>query len=393
MARFSTLGMLCAVTTGCVALMGCGRRTESETTARSSITFADWCRSSGSNNCSPSAITVSQKEWDAGLSITAQLLASPTSINLARSDFDNTSLRDLFFALGSGEIFNVIKSLPWETLKSDLDGFTLSNKADGATFPFNGMSLSGSKNVGVRLIGKQIRVSGISMLESHATRVIQFLDLSQAGFVSVGTDKGIITNVPINFFAGDRRFEVSKRSGVELGKVVKAISSLALDEKFDWRRKITILFRQSQLKAINSVLKTLKKPDPVSDSVLGVIAASEQVMLGGEGTNLVAQVSRKLPVACQFKIVNVPVLGSVNLQLKFAAGFGIVNLRKGSGVTLAQADVYGVETSFGKLKLLNVEAQRLVMSVGNFQVPMDFEPKATGPNAIRVEGGSCSESQ
>jgi hypothetical protein len=391
MIRFSALGLTCSVVAGCVALMGCGRRSESDTDATSSVTFADWCKVSGSNNCSPSAVSTSQKEWDAGLSITTQLLTSPTSITLSRSDFDNAALRDLFFALGSADIFNVVRSLPWESLNKDIDGFALSNKADGSLFPFNGIRLSGSKKVGVRLIGKQIRVSGISMLESKATRVIQSLDLSQAGFVNVVTDKGTITKVPIAFFAGAGRPNVTQGSGVELGKVVKAVSSLALDEKFEWRRKITILFKTSQLSSIKGILKTLTKPDPVSDSVLGVIAASEQLMLGGEGTNMVAQVSRKSPVACKFKIVNVPVLGNVNLELKFAAGFGIVNLRKGQGTTLAQADVYGVETNFGKLKLLNVEAQRLVMSVGNFQVPMDFEPKATGPNAIRVEGGSCSE--
>jgi hypothetical protein len=372
-------------------LSGCGARSQSEISELSSVPFRQWCASSGSSNCDISAsFPGTQKEWNVGLDIFAQVLASPSSIEIERKDFEHPELEELFASLGAGDLLNVVRSLPWLSLEKDLDGFLLKNEKDDAEVGFNGIKLRGAKSVVVRLIGHKIRVSGVALVESGAVRTVQALDLSKAGLVDVYTDSLTISDVPIAYFANVSA-EKPSSVGPDIGRIVKAISTLAIDEDFSWRSKITLLLKQIELQKINAILKDFGPRDPISESVAGVLAASSHVMVGGEGTQVLAGVSRMGPAICEFKVVNVPVLGKLTLSLKFGNGFGLQNLRKGTGDVLVSTDVYGVETNYGKVKTLDVKANSLVMQVGRFKIPIEFEPKNPGQGGIQVASGACKE--
>jgi hypothetical protein len=151
-----------------------------------------------------------------------------------------------------------------------------------------------------------------------------------------------------------------------------------------------LLFPQRYLTRINEVLATLGPRDPVAASVMDVLAKSDQVLVGGASSSNVVSVSRKRPVTCSFRVTNVPVLGSIDLKIHFAAGFGMAGLRKGEKDVLANIDSYGIETNFGKVKSLQVKEDSMVLAVGVVKIPIEYVPKkpSTGP---RVESGVCEE--
>jgi hypothetical protein len=91
---------------------------------------------------------------------------------------------------------------------------------------------------------------------------------------------------------------------------------------------------------------------------------------------------------CTTKISNIPVLGNVNFDIDFLAGFGLSNLVrvKADGV---KTNMYGVSTSIGKVENIEVDAKQMSMKIGMVTVPIEFKPAAPGGRGPRIDNVSC----
>jgi hypothetical protein len=373
----------------CGCIWACQPKHGSEIEGISVLSFKDWCPTSGSQNCSAKPIAVDQKAWDAGLSVSSQILNSPSSLDLSRQDFDNSSLRSLFAGLGAADLLNVVRTFPWSSLSNDLGGFILKNAKDGVEIPFNGLKLVGGTSISVRLEGKRIRTKGLALVDKKGIWQIQSLDLSRAGLVNLVTDKMTVNDIPLTYFSGQPQPETeSGRKGPSFGNVVKSVVNLAMDSNFGWGRKVTVLLKKDQVKTIDAVLSSLGPRDSVTGAIFALASNSGQLLFGGDSAVL-ASVSRDKGASCVFKIVNAPVVRNVDLKMTFASSFGLQRLKKGTGTTLAEIEVFGIETNFGKVKSVTIEAEQMIVNLGIFKAPIAFNPKDPLPGDMRIDAGKC----
>jgi hypothetical protein len=142
------------------------------------------------------------------------------------------------------------------------------------------------------------------------------------------------------------------------------------------------------VKVIDSVLSSMGPRDSVTQAIFSLASSSGQLLFGGD-SSVIASVSRDKAASCVFKIVNAPIVKNVDLKMNFAKAFGLQGLKKGSGAALAEIDVFGIETNFGKIRSVSIESDKMIVNFGIFKAPIAFNPKDPLPGDMKIATGKC----
>lgn len=379
------------------AMTSCGKAVPREESSQiqaiydlPSVDFKTWCAEFALQGCNvlPDE-RIPEDQWQAGVDVFAELMESLTTIKLSRADFDRKTVQNLFSTFGANSTLSFVSKIPWHTLAKEDNALVLKNNAANAVATFNGLRLIGAQTVYAKFVGKQlISVRGLQITDSAGGQLQQvtFLDLSRPSRITIVTNKERIADVPVQFFQVPG-FQQPPTLTPSTG--FNAIADVVLEPGFDWRNNLHILLKGRNIRNIYSTISGFIPEGPADATTRKIIENTDTLMLGGASSNILLSMRLVKPLKCKTKITNVPVLGSVNFDIDFAAGFGLSDLVrvKSDGV---KTNMYGVTTSIGRVEHLEVDSKQLNMKVGMVTVPIEFKPAAPNGRGPRVDSVECN---
>lgn len=376
------------------ALVSCGK--EGDTTSQTqsisnlnAVSFDQWCADFSLQNCDVQPDDrIPADQWQAGVDVFSELMASLTSISLTRADFDRKTVQDLFSTFGANSLLSFISKIPWQKLEKSDNTLVLLNSSSNAVANFNGLRLIGSQKVVAKFVGKQIvSISGLSMADSLGGHLsaVKYLDLSKPSRITIATDYDRYENIPVQFFQvpGFKQPPTLTPSAA-----FNAIANVVLEPGFDWRHNLSILLKGGNLNNIYNRIKEFIPEGPADDTTRQVIANTDLFMVGGVSSNILLSMQMRKPLKCTAKVRNIPILGSVNFDINFLKGFGLSDLQriKSDGV---KTKVYGISTSIGTIESIEVDAKQMRLRLGAFTIPIDFVPAQPGGRGPAVDDVRC----
>lgn len=327
----------------------------------------------------PTDLSIKQNEWEAGLDIFREVLASPSRINLSRIDLERPAVKHLFATFGASGLMAFVNRVPWQALKTDLGSVVLENSQVTQSLEVNGLKLIAAQKVVLQPVDKRsFKVSGLSIAgASGAAQTVALIDLSPTGALHIVTNTQRITNFPISFFSVDN---LVQPANLNASTVFTAISNVVLDAGFNWRKNANLVITNANIAKINGVAKNAFPAGGSFSSALdGVLPQAKNIIFGGSG-DMVLTASLKAPLACSMSFANVPVLGSLNIGLNFGIGFGLNKLtRLSSGAV--KGTIYGITTDIGVIQHIEIKGEELKIQVGAFTIPLSLKAQAQGRGA------------
>lgn len=385
---------LVGVVGGTGALVSCGTGVDTSSSTQSisnlnSVSFDQWCADFSLQNCNVRPDDrIPADQWQAGVDVFSELMASLTSISLTRADFDRKTVQDLFSTFGANSVLSFISKIPWQKLEKSDNALVLLNSSSNAVANFNGLRLIGSQKVVAKFVGKQIvSISGLSMADSLGGHLstVKYLDLSKPSRITIATDYDRYEDIPVQFFQvpGFKQPPTLTPSAA-----FTAIANVVLEPGFDWRHNLSILLKGGNLNNIYNRIKEFIPEGPADDTTRQVIANTDLFMVGGVSSNILLSMQMRKPLKCTAKVRNIPILGSVNFDINFLKGFGLSDLQriKADGV---KTKVYGVSTSIGTIESIEVDAKQMRLRLGAFTIPIDFVPAQPGGRGPAVDDVRC----
>lgn len=376
------------VALGCISgialtstVISCGteRVSDVQTLDIPSVSFKSWCADYNLQNCDVAADNgIPVDQWQAGVDVFDDIMESLTTIRLTRADFDRKTVQDLFSTFGANSTLSFVSKIPWDTLAKEDASLVLRNKTNDAVAIFNGLRLIGSSVVTARFIGPQlVGIKGLKLADSIGGQLstVHHLDLSKPSRITIVTDRERVTDIPVQFFQVPGYKQpptLTPSSGFT------AIANVVLEPGFDWRNNLHILLKGNSLRDVYSRIARFIPEGPADETTKKVIENTNTLMVGGASSNILLSMQMGKPLKCTLKVSRVPVLGSVNFDIDFLAGFGLSDLKrvKNDGV---RTNVYGVTTSLGRVESIEVDSKQLSLKLGVLTIPIEFKP--SGPNA------------
>jgi hypothetical protein len=315
-------------------------------------------------------------------------MESLTTIKLSRSDFDRKTVQELFSTFGANSTLSFVSKIPWQLLAKEDNALVLKNAASNAVASFNGLRLIGAQTVYAKFVGKQvIAIRGLQITDSLGAQLktVTHLDLSRPSRITLVTDTERITDIPVQFFQVPG---FQQPPTLTPSTAFTAIANVVLEPGFDWRNNLHILLKGRNLRNIYARIKSYIPAGPADETTRMIIESTDTLMVGGASSNILLSMQMNKPLKCTTKISNVPILGNVNFDIDFLAGFGLSNLArvKADGV---KTNMYGVSTSIGKVESIEVDAKQMNMKVGMVTVPIEFKPSAPGGGGPRIDNVFC----
>jgi hypothetical protein len=351
--------------------------------------FTAWCGQYKLQNCSVQPDNrIPADQWQAGVDVFAELMESLTTIKLSRSDFDRKTVQELFSTFGANSTLSFVSKIPWQLLAKEDNALVLKNAASNAVASFNGLRLIGAQTVYAKFVGKQvIAIRGLQITDSLGAQLktVTHLDLSRPSRITLVTDTERITDIPVQFFQVPG---FQQPPTLTPSTAFTAIANVVLEPGFDWRNNLHILLKGRNLRNIYARIKSYIPAGPADETTRMIIESTDTLMVGGASSNILLSMQMNKPLKCTTKISNVPILGNVNFDIDFLAGFGLSNLArvKADGV---KTNMYGVSTSIGKVESIEVDAKQMNMKVGMVTVPIEFKPSAPGGGGPRIDNVFC----
>jgi hypothetical protein len=378
----------------CFIVLSCGKTTHSETRLLSTnesvtVEFKEWCEEYRLKNCSVTADdSIPTDQWRAGVNVFAELMESLTSIQLTRADFDRKTVQELFSTFGANSTLSFVSKIPWQILRKEDNALVLENSMDDAVAMFNGLRLIGRKRVVARFVGEQvIALSGLQIADALGGQLedVVRLDLSESGRITLLTKQKRIFGIPVQFFQVPG-FQQPPTLTPAAG--FTAIANVVLEPGFDWKRNLHIFLKGINLRNIYSIISPYIPKGPADETTRRIVESTDTLMVGGATSNILLSMQMKNPLSCILNIKNVPVLGSVDFEINFSAGFGLTDLHrvKADGV---RTNMYGVTTSIGRVEFLEVDSKQLTLKMGVVTVPLEFKPSAPSGRGPQLDNVQC----
>lgn len=354
-----------------------------------STSFSSWCDQYKLQNCSVQPDNrIPADQWQAGVDVFAELMESLTTIKLSRTDFDRKTVQELFSTFGANSTLSFVSKIPWQLLAKEDNTLVLKNNASNAVATFNGLRLIGAQTVYAKFVGKQIiSIRGLQITDSLGgqLRTVTHIDLSRPSRITLVTDCERIIDIPVQFFQVPG---FQQPPTLTPSTAFTAIANVVLEPGFDWRNNLHILLRGRNLRNIYARIQSFIPKGPADETTRKIIESTDTLMVGGASSNILLSMQMNKALKCTTKISNIPVLGNVNFDIDFLAGFGLSNLVrvKADGV---KTNMYGVSTSIGKVENIEVDAKQMSMKIGMVTVPIEFKPAAPGGRGPRIDNVSC----
>jgi hypothetical protein len=364
-----------------LVLSSCGSSPEEYETMASSadtIDFREWCKQQKLLKCdAPTNTTIPLKQWQASLGMIRGLTDSTSQIKVSRNDLDLASVQNLLSSLGLGDSISLLRRIPWQTLEAGRGAIVLSPIAAGSGLDFNGLTLQASTNITASWDQTTLKISGLSLKTSQSgpleVRAIVFDDPNAIAIVLANQT---IAKIPLSFFADGSSTSVGEISPFLL---LSRFADLGLDPAFNWRAKIKISVLGADLKATLEQLERLisaGQDQTLLPFFTSLRAQGKALTAGGTG-DLVVNQSMQAPMSCSLRVQSVPVLGSVEVTIDFAQGFGLSKLTR-LNKQRTKVDVYGVKTNYGDVRTIELEGQRLWIKIGSITIPLNGQNQNNG---------------
>lgn len=353
------------------------------------IDFSTWCSSFGLQRCDAlpdNKVPVDQ--WQAGVDVFKELMDSLTSISLTRSDFDRSTVQDLFSTFGADSLLSFISKINWEKIVKEDSALVLENSTDNAVAIINGLQLIGTRRVVAKFAGPQlVSISGLSMADALGNKLapVKYLDLSKPSRITIVTDTQRFVDIPIQFF---QVADVKPPTTLTPTAVFKAIANVVLEPGFDWRHNLSVFFDGGNLNNIYNRVKGYIPAGAADQTTRQVVANTQVFMVGGATSNILLSMQMRSPLTCKAAVRNIPILGTINFDINFKAGFGLSDVKRINEDSV-KTNVYGVTTSVGKVDYIEVDVNQLRMKVGAFTIPIDFSSLQPGTRGPTIENVEC----
>ncbi|MBM3383163.1 MAG: hypothetical protein FJY29_12100 [Betaproteobacteria bacterium] len=376
------------------AIVSCRQSPESETDLRAIdalpvASFENWCGAYKLQNCSVQPDDrIPADQWQAGVDVFAELMESLTTIKLSRADFDRKTVQDLFSTFGANSTLSFVSKIPWQMLAKEDNTLVLRNSASNAVATFNSLRLIGAQTVYAKFVDKQlISIRGLQITDSVGgqLRTVTHIDLSRPSRLTLVTDRERITDIPVQFFQVPG---FQQPPTLTPSAAFNSIANVVLEPGFDWRKNLHILLNGRNLRNIYARIQSFIPEGSADETTRKIIENTTTFMVGGASSDILISMQMSKPLKCTTKISNIPVLGNVNFDIDFLAGFGLSDLVrvKSDGV---KTSMYGVTTSIGRVENIEVDAKQMRMKIGMITVPIDFKPSAPGSGGPRIDAVLC----
>ncbi|NRA67793.1 MAG: hypothetical protein HRU19_25150 [Pseudobacteriovorax sp.] len=383
---FNRIKRLAIISCFSASILSCGK-SEQDTKLKPQLDqdFTSWCRAWDLDSCDNRIEDPSTPEaWNASIGLLTQIMKSPSKINLERRVFDQPSVQTLLARTGGSGILGFVNQIPWILLQSDLDRIILTSRDNGQV-SLNGLKLLTASEVVISAQnGNRFGVRGLTIENAtgDVAASVSAIDLSQADRLQLITSLGTIRSIPLKFFS--LRDFVEPASGIS--ELIPAIADVVTDPNFSWRSSFEVVLLQRDLQQVINLIRPVLPQTLFGQATRQVIQNGKSMFFGGERAgSLVLAASLQSPIDCRSKILDVPILGDIDLEVNFARGIGISSIeRTNRGIEL---DMYGIETNFGELKSIEIRGDRALLKVGSFSIPFQFEGAT---NSTDVQTLSCN---
>jgi hypothetical protein len=346
------------------------------------VSFSDYCSEHGLSNCDASAsdVPATQKQWEVNIDLFKEVLNSPSTIRLSRDTFNLNSVKRLFSTFGASGLMSFVNRVPWTSLYTDVDSIVLTSEAERSEVEVNGLKIIGSSEVKLKVgRGRVFSVSGLSIADASGEneQAVKSIDLGTAGVVHLNLEGGRLSDVPISFFAMN---ELVTQAAPTAAEIFQVVADLVMDPGFDWRNNANIILAGRNVKSIIALANQLiPDQNAFGKAMDSVMNNTSQAVFGGDGVNVLS-VSLNSAMECKMNFVGLPIIGTATVDMSFAQGFGLSELKELPSGALA-ARIYGIKTSLGAVQSVEFKNQVMSVKVGMFTLPIDLKAQAQGGGA------------
>jgi len=370
-------------------LASCGREETSELNSNGpNIPWALWCKQAKLTECGAYTGGVPQKPWESGLNIAKTIVNSPSKIALGRVDIERPAVRNLFTVTGAEDILQIVTQIPWQNIGIGGGTLEMNNLGVKGQITINSLTfISMGKSRFTWRSPLVLDVEGVALSVPSGEQLnLLKIDLSNAGQLSFITNSKTITNIPVSFFALRKVLDANP-SAVDV--LIRAICDVVFEPGFNWRNAIHVILDSSNIAVIR---QALNRPD--SGVVLKLVDAalgnSKNLWIGGNLRKEVLSLELYSRVGCSMKFTNVPILGNVSANLTFDKTFGLATITRQQTKVMSQ--VYGVNTSLGKLESVTLDGSKIVLKIGGFSIPLDLSSQNTsGPEVSNIQCANATK--
>jgi hypothetical protein len=362
--------------------ISCGRDEQSQFSSLGAATpFSIWCKQVKLSECLPErASQVSKKDWDNSLKVTQAILSSPSKIFFSRSDLARPAVKRLFEVSGADDLRGIISQVPWQTLSLGQGKVTMANNGTKGAMNFKGLTFLSTGEGSFSWVSPlSIDVKGVLLKTLNGEQlVLSKIDLSSPERLAFVTDKLVITDIPVAFFALKPR----AKENTSLDVVISALADVIFESGFDWRAAIDVSLTPQNITSIRQVV-TEAGMDPFFKLLDGALSATKQLGIGGKFRKDVLGIDLLQPMTCSMKFTNVPILGNVAADINFAKRFGLSAITRQNKGVLGQ--VYGITTSLGTFQSVSIEGSKIFLKLGVLTIPLDLQSTdRTGPQVSDI---------
>jgi hypothetical protein len=334
-------------------------------------------------------VKVNKEQWDAGLKVFYEVLASPSRLDLPHDDFSRDSIQKLMMTFGATGVLGFINKLPWQNLSHDTNGVVLKNSQAGANVSVNGLKLVGGTVIKMTMgANRVVTVSGLTIAgNGHGSDAeLLSIDLSRPGAMQVKTSQQLISDFPVSFFSPAGAIKPINASPTE---IFGALADAALDLRLAWGDKVRLTLLRSNIQAIAAAVSPLMAKNPFNETMDKVLGNTKTMILGKNGPS-VASLSLKQPMTCDLEIGNIPVVGVLKTSIIFnGSGISLADLkRKNSTVVTARIVGIRAKTPLGETDVTSLEVTPEVLKIQVGPVPVSI-PVNGKPGGPAMQSISC----
>lgn len=354
------------------------------------VTYSTWCRDWRLTPCPEGQPSDEDpKIWLGQWVMGRSLVQSPTKVELMREEYTHNLVQEFLkktHALGALEFMS---SLPWRTVVLDGDEFKFLFPSSGGESTWRGLSFKATSEVILTLgTDPYVQVRGLSIAKANGddSQIVQRLRFPRKGIVELVGQNLTIQGIPWVFFQNASNHPPQRE---KTSDVVQAFKNMLFKSSIPWRQRLSVVMLQNDITLFSQGWQeTWTADDPLNPMKRFLGGKVRSFIAGGTRSNLVAAVSLAGIQRCELQLIQVPVLGRLNLKLTFAQGFGVDNLVLEDDALIA--GVYGIDTSLGAIKSLSFKGSKATLRIGNmrFDIDLDKEPDGKGPKVVKSQ---CQE--
>ncbi len=352
------------------------------------LDFNQWCTTWGLEDCDlvpQDPESIPQKTWEAITGSLDEILNSPSSLSIDRQVYDSQEVQNLFLTLELQGFLELVSEVNWTGIYGNSDDITLESST-ATDLTVRGLTVTLDELVSlIPQSPGSFALSGVTIASESESLGLDFLSVANFGYLDVEGSDTYISGIPYEFLDDGT---TSSIAGIE--DVVAALKEVLFSNKFDFRQLLSLQLSDSNIENIATIINPVLPEDQYGDALKVIVGSLSGVAaLGSVSGETLAEAYLETPFTCAIGVNNIPILGSLSLNVNIDDTVGAENLRSLSdGLKI---DFFGISTSLGNLNSISLEGTQLTISIGWFvNIAIDLDPEGGDDNGPEIESVSCS---